>query len=116
MLVGFIRYKADRAGRLFHQTNRWFASTKACHKRGHKMDEMPLEIRDWVCPSCGSHHNRDLNAAINMLQQGQIDCYEQVLPSAELVEVGPKVPTSINRVFSSVSGFGCETKPIRNRY
>ena len=38
-----------------------------------------------------------------MLQQGQIDCYEQILPSAEPVEVGLLVPTSINRVFSSVS-------------
>lgn len=46
--------------------NRFYPSSKLCSNCGFKMAEMPLEIREWTCPSCGATHNRDINAAINL--------------------------------------------------
>ncbi|HBY6278468.1 TPA: hypothetical protein MI384_28205, partial [Klebsiella pneumoniae] len=48
----------------------WFASSKTCHCCGHKMAEMPLKIRKWQCPVCLTHHDRDINAAMNIRQKG----------------------------------------------
>ena len=49
---------------------RFFPSSKTCSACGHVMDEMPLSVREWECPSCGAAHDRDLNAARNILAEG----------------------------------------------
>ncbi|HBV5299192.1 TPA: transposase, partial [Klebsiella oxytoca] len=46
------------------------ASSKTCHCCGHKMAEMPLKVREWQCPVCLTHHNRDINAAMNIRLKG----------------------------------------------
>ena len=46
--------------------DKWFPSSKICNVCGAKADEMPLSVREWTCVHCGSHHNRDINAAINL--------------------------------------------------
>ena len=78
-LVGMIKYKSDWYGKTFHQIDRWYPSSKTCSCCGHKVDKLPLDIREWACPNCGTHHDRDINAAINIKNQGQLDCYEQPL-------------------------------------
>ena len=69
-LVRQLEYKCDWYGRSFVKIDRWFPSSKRCGHCGHIVDKLPLEIREWDCPSCETHHDRDLNAANNMLAAG----------------------------------------------
>nr|QMP83086.1 MAG: putative transposase [Caudoviricetes sp.] len=78
MLSSMIEYKANWNQRSFHKINRWFPSSKTCSCCGHKMDSMGLSIREWTCPSCNTIHDRDLNAAVNIKQQGQLDLYNHI--------------------------------------
>ena len=74
-LVSMISYKSNWYGKTFHKIDRWYPSSKTCNCCGHKMDTMTLDIREWDCPNCGSHHDRDLNAAKNILDEGLRDLY-----------------------------------------
>jgi putative transposase len=66
-----LAYKAKWYGRNFIQLDRWFPGSKTCSKCGHKVDSLPLSIREWDCPKCKAHHDRDVNAALNHLAAGQ---------------------------------------------
>ncbi len=46
--------------------DRFFASSKTCSVCRHKLDDLPLSVREWTCPACGVVHDRDVNAAINL--------------------------------------------------
>ena len=70
-----LEYKSNWYGRVFHKIDHWYPSSKTCNCCGHKMDTMTLDIREWTCPDCGTHHDRDLNAANNILDQGLRDLY-----------------------------------------
>jgi putative transposase len=74
-LVSKIGYKSKWYGRTFHKVDRWFASSKTCSCCGHKLETLDLGTREWDCPSCGVHHDRDLNAAQNILHRGLTDLY-----------------------------------------
>ena len=63
-------YKARWYGRTFVQLERWFPGSKTCSKCGHKVDSLPLKIRQWDCPKCKAHYDRDVNAAMNHLAAG----------------------------------------------
>ena len=69
-ILGFLEYKAREKGKTFIQVDRWFASSKTCHSCGVKADAMPLNIRSWECKACGATHDRDINAAKNILTEG----------------------------------------------
>ena len=69
-LVRQLEYKADWYGRELIKIDRWFPSSKRCSNCGHIADKMPLNIREWVCPNCGCTHDRDVNAAKNILAAG----------------------------------------------
>lgn len=61
-----LTYKADAVGGKVVAVDRWYASSKICSACGDKVDELPLSVRSWACPSCGAEHNRDGNAAVNI--------------------------------------------------
>ena len=62
-----LAYKAQWYGRIFVQVDRFYPSSRLCHDCGHKYDELRLSEREWVCESCGASHDRDVNAALNIL-------------------------------------------------
>jgi putative transposase len=70
MFTNFLAYKLDRKGGMFVEIDRWFPSSKLCSNCFYQMSEMPLDVREWVCPHCGTHHDRDGNAAINVRAEG----------------------------------------------
>jgi putative transposase len=63
--------KAARYGKTVVTIDRFFPSSKRCSACGHVLDALPLAIRSWECPSCGTTHDRDVNAAKNILAVGQ---------------------------------------------
>jgi putative transposase len=65
-----LEYKAARCGRRVIVIDRWFPSSKMCSACGHVLAELGLKIRMWQCPSCGTRHDRDINAAKNILTAG----------------------------------------------
>ncbi len=68
--VSLLSYKCSWYGKTLVKIDRFFPSSKTCSSCGFKMDEMPLNIREWNCPSCGKKHDRDINAAKNILVRG----------------------------------------------
>jgi putative transposase len=70
MFVNFLDYKLKDKGGLLLEIDRFFPSSKTCSECLYQMSEMPLEIREWTCPSCGAHHDRDENAAKNIRAEG----------------------------------------------
>jgi putative transposase len=65
-----LQYKCERAGRQLVVTGRWYPSTKTCSACGFLLTELALKVRTWQCPSCRVLHDRDLNAAKNILAAG----------------------------------------------
>ena len=65
-----LEYKCARYGRELVVIGRWYPSSKSCSACGHLLAELSLSTRHWTCPSCGARHDRDLNAAKNILAAG----------------------------------------------
>ena len=65
-----LEYKAQWAGRTLIGIDRWYPSSKRCSVCGHTQTSMPLSVRTWTCPQCGTQHDRDVNAARNILAAG----------------------------------------------
>jgi putative transposase len=65
-----LAYKAARYGRHLTVIDRWYPSSKTCSACGHLLAELSLKTRTWQCPSCGTRHDRDINAAKNILAAG----------------------------------------------
>lgn len=65
-----LEYKTQRAGKTLVVTDRWYPSSKTCSACGHLLAELSLNTRHWTCPDCRTRHDRDLNAAKNILAAG----------------------------------------------
>ena len=65
-----LMYKAEWYGREIVQVSRWFPSSKLCNCCGYKNVELSLKDREWICPECDVIHDRDINAAINIRNEG----------------------------------------------
>ncbi|WP_199236046.1 RNA-guided endonuclease InsQ/TnpB family protein, partial [Micromonospora sp. S4605] len=83
--TAMLEYKAARAGRRFAKVNRFAPTSQTCSACGRIDGPKPLNVRSWTCP-CGATHDRDVNAAINVLAQGRWDnsnaCGAQVRPAS----------------------------------
>lgn len=66
-----LEYKCAERGRSFVKIGRFYPSSKTCSACGHRLDVLPLSVRSWDCPVCGAHHDRDVNAARNILTEGK---------------------------------------------
>ena len=68
--VEILKYKCIKHKRLLKRVGQWTATTKPCSGCGFHNENLTLSDRQWACPECGSHHDRDINAARNILQVG----------------------------------------------
>ncbi|EGJ35148.1 transposase, IS605 OrfB family, central region [Moorena producens 3L] len=68
--VNFLSYKCEKEGKVLVEIDRWFPSSKTCSNCHYRIKELPLDVRSWICPSCGTHHDRDRNAAKNIRAEG----------------------------------------------
>ena len=76
--VEILAYKCFKHNRDFRQVGQWTATTKPCSDCGFHNENLSLSDRQWTCPECGSHHDRDVNAAINILRAACGPAVEQM--------------------------------------
>src|SRR6266568_371376 len=91
--VSQLDYKAKWYGRHLVKIDKWYPSSKRRFECGHMLDSLTLDIREWTCPECGVHHDRDINAARNIHAVGLTvfeACGEAVRPGA--VKANPGKP------------------------
>lgn len=65
-----LEYKANWYGKQISKISRWYPSSQICSDCGFSSGKKSLSIREWTCTNCGSHHDRDINASINILNEG----------------------------------------------
>jgi putative transposase len=65
-----LKYKAEREGKVYVEVDRFFPSSKTCNVCLNRVGSLPLDIRAWQCDKCGTRHDRDVNAAINIRDEG----------------------------------------------
>ena len=69
--VSKLVYKAEWYGRTLVRVDRFYPSSKLCHECGWKYEELKLSEREWTCRNCGTRHDRDVNAALNILTEAE---------------------------------------------
>ncbi len=65
-----LKYKAEQDGKVYQEVDRFFPSSLTCNVCLNQVSSLRLEIRQWECNSCGAKHDRDVNAAINIRDEG----------------------------------------------
>jgi len=94
--LSYLKYKAEWYGRTFIQVDRFFPSSKLCHRCGHRNEDLALHNRMWCCPACGETHDRDVNASINLYLVGlgrpEVKPVEQALVDDRSPDGLPKKP------------------------
>ena len=68
--VRMLEYKANWYGKQISKISRWYPSSQICSDCGFSSGKKPLSVREWTCLNCGSRHDRDINASINILNEG----------------------------------------------
>jgi putative transposase len=93
-LLRLIQEKCERHGRYFARTGRFEPTSQVCSACGVKDGPKPLSVREWTCAACGTTHDRDVNAARNVLALGQRERLNasggEVRPAATLAHAGER--------------------------
>lgn len=89
MFISELEWQCRKRGRHFYKIDRWFASSKTCCHCGHIKGDLSLSDRTYECPACESRMDRDLNAAINILNKGLSDCGINISIPQELGKYTP---------------------------
>lgn len=88
-----LQYKTAMRGGKVVVADRFYPSSKTCSVCGYKLESLPLSVRKWKCPGCGTDHNRDLNAAINLKNMAVSStvtaCGEEGSGSSRMTRVKP---------------------------
>lgn len=72
MFCDLLRYKLEHAGKQFIRVDAWYPSSQLCHTCGYRNRAVKdLSIREWACPQCGTLHDRDVNAALNIRNEAE---------------------------------------------
>ncbi|MHC5933578.1 RNA-guided endonuclease InsQ/TnpB family protein [Nostoc sp.] len=100
--TNFLAYKLERKGAKLVEIDRWFPSSKLCSNCFYQISELSLDVREWTCPHCGIHHDRDGNAAINIRAEG-------------IRMLALREPERIKAEGSAVSAVGGEVSPTLGR-
>ena len=70
MFMTMLKYKAENDGKVYQEVDRFFPSSKTCHVCLNQVGSLPLDVREWTCENCQTTHDRDINAAINLRDEG----------------------------------------------
>lgn len=97
-LTYMIAYKSNWAGKTYHRINRFYPSSKTCSSCDYKLEKLDLGTREWTCPNCKTKHDRDHNAAKNILRVGQIDCYGEEIKSQATGDLELKIPLALQKM------------------
>jgi putative transposase len=87
-----LEYKCERAGRRLVVLDRWYPSSKTCSACGYPLAQLSLGTRHWACPDCRTRHDRDINAAKNILAAGLAVARSERAMPVELVSDGKGPP------------------------
>ncbi|NER21714.1 MAG: IS200/IS605 family element transposase accessory protein TnpB [Symploca sp. SIO1C2] len=95
-----LKYKAEWEGKTYLEIDRFFPSSKTCYVCLNQVGNLPLNIREWTCRKCKTHHDRDINAAINIREEGLRILAGGHLATASGERVRPSKGTAFTRRFS----------------
>lgn len=91
-----IEYKSQLYGKHIYRVDRFFPSSKICSSCGCVQEKMPLYVRKWTCPDCGTRHDRDINASINLVRQAMSEFTHEERLALAIVDSVAKLD-SMNR-------------------
>ena len=114
-LVDRIRQKADDTGTNFVAIDRFEPTSKTCHVCGHLLDNIDLDTREWTCPECGTRHDRDINAAINIRNKG-IELLQTRKPASRQTETLPLAEGNVKPAKETATGCDLRTGKGTTRY
>ena len=107
--TNMLKYKAEKEGKIYLEIGRFFPSSKTCHVCLNQIGRLSLDVRSWECPGCKTKHDRDVNAAINIRDEGLRLLALGISATANGGDVSPKRGRK-----SSVEAVSCEVgSPLR---
>jgi putative transposase len=110
-----VERKAADTGTNFVAIDRFEPTSKTCHVCGHVLDSIDLDTRKWTCPECGTHHDRDLNAAINIRRKG-IELLQARKPASRQIETLPLAEGNDKPAKETATGCDLRTGKGTTRY